>query len=113
VGAEVTDYLVTPDPDATPGRYMLLVEASCEDLPHLVEAFDAELRKVAPDYGDSVRMGEIGPMGAAVLRPGAFERYREKRIAAGASAAQVKVPHVVPDPAAAHRDFCHEVMICK
>ncbi len=110
VGAAVTDYLVTPDPSTTPGRYLLLLEADHAVAPQLLEAFDAELRRTAPDYGDSVSMGEISPMGASVLRTGAFERYRERRIAAGASAAQVKVPHVVPDPAAAQRDFANEVV---
>lgn len=110
-GAAVTDYLVTPDPETTPGRYLLLVEADPPVVPALLEAFDDELRRTAPRYGANVRLGNIGPMGAWVLRPGAFERYREERVRAGASASQVKVPHVIPDPAAARRYFANEVIL--
>jgi len=110
VGADVTDYVVFPDPNTTPGRYLLAVEADHHLVPALLEAFDDELRRTAPDYGASVHMGEIGPMGAWVLRPGAFERYRERRIAAGASATQVKVPHVITSPTAAQNHFLHEVI---
>jgi len=110
VGASVTDYLVTPDPETTPGRYLLLVEADPPVVPALLEAFHDELQRTAPRYGAAVRLGNIGPMGAWILRPGAFERYREERVRAGASASQVKVPHVIPDPAAARRHFANEVI---
>jgi hypothetical protein len=110
LGARLTDYVVTPDPDASPSRYLLLVEAQGDDadVPRLLEAFDRRLAETAPSYGESLQMGELAPMGVLVLQPGTFERYREVRVAAGASASQVKVPHVVPDPAAARRHFFPE-----
>lgn len=110
LNAEVTDYLVTPDLQATPGRYLLLVEADGCDTARLRDVFDDELQRAAPSYGRLVRSGEIGPMGVLTLRSGAFERYRMRRVEAGASPAQVKVPHVVPDPVSALRDFAEEVV---
>lgn len=110
VGAQVTDYTVTPDASTTPGRYLLLVEADDHTVQPLTEAFDDELRRTAPRYGSAVQMGKLGPMAALRLRPGAFERYRARRIAAGASASQVKVPHVIPDPRVAERNFFGEVI---
>lgn len=110
IKAEVTDYAVIPDASTTPGRYLLLVEADCPCIQPLVEAFDDELRRTAPRYGSAIRMGKLGPMAALPLRSGAFERYRARRIAAGASASQVKVPHVIPDPKIAERDFFSEVI---
>lgn len=116
VGAAVVDYLVAPDPSATPARYMLFVEPAegpgQADLNagRLLELFEIHLRQEAPDYGDSVRMGELQPMAVRVLRPGAFERFRADRVANGASAAQVKVPHAVSDPGFAHRHFAGEFL---
>lgn len=114
VAAPVLDYIVTPDPNSTPTRYLLLIEALNDDpdfdAATLLRAFDGQLRQTAPDYGDSLRMGELGPMAAVILRPGTFERYRDQRVASGASAAQVKVPHVVPDPGFAGRYFLHEAV---
>ncbi|HWI61045.1 MAG TPA: GH3 auxin-responsive promoter family protein [Symbiobacteriaceae bacterium] len=103
-GASVVDYVVTPDPSVSPGRYRLLVEARGET-GALLEAFDARLREAVPSYGRAVSLGKLSPMAVGVLKPGAFECYREMRIAAGASASQVKVPHVIVDPAVAQRDF--------
>ncbi|MFO7172159.1 MAG: GH3 auxin-responsive promoter family protein [Bacillota bacterium] len=136
VGAAVVDYLVTVDPEHTPARYLLLFEELAPgrwadpqvrgadpqaqgadphprrvDPARLLAAFDAHLQRVAPDYGASVRMGELAPMAARVLRPGAFERYRARRVAAGAPMDQVKVPHVVPDPEFARRHFGQEIVM--
>lgn len=110
VGAAVLDYVVTPDANSTPTRYLLLVEelTPC-DPQRLLEAFEQHLRRLAPDYSWHRNLGDLGPMAAHLLQSGAFERYRDARVAAGASAAQVKIPHVAPDPAFTERHFTNEI----
>jgi hypothetical protein len=49
-------------------------------------------------------------MELVLLKPGAFERMREQRIAAGGSANQIKTPHVVPDPGFIRREFQDEML---
>lgn len=114
VGAAVVDYVVTPDATSTPARYLLLVEglgrgndvaSEVADVSALLQSFERRLREVSPDYDDARRIGELAPMVAHVLAPGSFERFRDLRSSAGASPSQVKVPHVLPDPAAARRYF--------
>ena len=56
------------------------------------------------------RFVQLGPMALAVLKPGAFERLREKRIAAGGAANQIKTPHVIPEPGFLRRKFKHEIL---
>lgn len=112
----LVDYFVAPDSDHTPARYVLAVEAwdnggdQRPDVQRLVQALDAALRQTAPDYDEERQLGTLGRMTAALLKPGAFERYRERRLASGASASQVKTPHVIPDPGFARREFAHEVL---
>jgi hypothetical protein len=116
VQTELVDYFVTPDSDRTPARYVLAIEPWQEGVDNprlvsgLVRAAEAALCRSAPDYAEERELGTLGPMVAAVLRPGTFERYREQRIAAGASATQVKTPHVIPDPGTMRRQFKDEVI---
>ncbi len=121
-GTALVDYLVTPDPDYTPARYLLLVEgvpeksaagtAGYPDLARLLHAFDRHLRRTAPSYDAHRRRGELAPMAALVLQPGSFERFRDQQVAAGASANQVKVPHAAPDPGFVRRHFAAETLTC-
>jgi hypothetical protein len=120
-GESVVDYLVTPDPEARPARLLLLVEGppaparaggwdrdGDRDAGRLLQTLERQLRPTAPDYDAARRAGRLAPIGAAVLKPGAFERYRQERIAAGAPASRVKVPHTLPDAGLARRYFGHE-----
>ncbi|TFG85399.1 MAG: GH3 auxin-responsive promoter family protein [Chromatiales bacterium] len=116
VNARVVDYFVAPDCEHTPARYLLALEGwpdggdHRDDVQRLVQATEAALRRSAPDYDEERELGTLAPMTAALLKPGAFERYRAQRIASGVSAAQVKMPHAVPDPGFARREFQHEVL---
>jgi hypothetical protein len=114
VKARIVDYFVAPDCGHTPARYLLALETSPDggdqrdDVQKLVQAADQALRQASPDYDEERTLGTLAPMTAALLRPGAFERYRARRIASGVSATQVKMPHAVPDPEFAGREFQHE-----
>lgn len=116
VKARVVDYFVAPDCEHTPARYLLALEAwrdggdSRDDVQQLVQVAEGALRRGAPDYDEERELGTLAPMTAALLKPGAFERYRARRIASGVSATQIKMPHAVPDPEFARREFGHEML---
>jgi hypothetical protein len=112
----LVDYFVLPDLERTPGVYVLALEEWRDDrdgrqaVRRFLRAVEAALRKVAPFYDEERHLGTIGPMEALLLRPGAFERYRERLIAAGRPASQLKTPHAVPDPGFVLQHFRHEVL---
>jgi hypothetical protein len=116
VTAPLVDYFVAPDTEQTPARYILAIEGwhgGCDDaqmVRGLLQAFEAALRTTAPDYDEERELGTLGPMAVVLLKPGAFERQREQRVAAGGAASQIKTPHVVPDPGFLRREFQHEVV---
>ena len=112
----LVDYFVVPDTEHTPGVYLLAIEElqdDCENrqrIREFVRAVEAALCKVAPFYEEERRLGTIGPMEALLLNPGAFERHRNRLIAAGASATLVKTPHAIPDPGFVRHNFQDEVL---
>jgi len=116
VNESLVDYFVAPDTEQTPGCYVLAIEerGHHRDNEQIVREFlyavETALREVAPDYDEERELGTIGHMVVALLKPGAFERQREQRIAAGGSASQIKTPHVIPDPGFFQREFQHEVL---
>ncbi len=116
VTAPLVDYFVSPDTQQSPAHYVLAIEGwngGCDNaqmVRGLLEAFEAALRKTAPDYDEERELGTLGPMSVLLLKPGAFEREREQRVAAGGAASQIKTPHVVTDPGFVHRRFEHEVL---
>ncbi len=116
VNARLLDYFVTPDTERTPAGYVLAIEGwqgrsnNTQFVRELLGAAEAALRKAAPDYDEERELGTLGPMELVLLKPGAFERMRDQRIAAGGSANQIKTPHVVPDPGFMRREFQHEML---
>ncbi len=112
----LVDYFVAPDTDRSPACYVLALEEWRGDdndnhrVRKFLEAVEAALRKVAPDYEEERELGTLGPMEVVLLKPGAFERQREQRIAAGGAASQIKIPHVIPDPGFFQREFAHEIV---
>jgi hypothetical protein len=116
VKARLLDYFVSPDTEQTPASYLLAIESwqsgskNSQLIRELLGAVEASLRQVAPDYDEERELGTLGPMALAVLKPGAFERLREKRIEAGGAANQIKTPHVIPDPGFLRKQFKHEIL---
>lgn len=112
----LVDYLVAPDTEPTPACYVLAIEewqGERDDngrAREFLQRVDAGLRDVAPDYDEERRLGTLGPMTLVLLRRGAFARLREKGVAAGSSASQVKTPHVVIDPGYLTRELGSEVL---
>jgi len=112
----LTDFFVTPDSTQTPGCYVLALEErqqnseGHEKIRKFLGAAETALCKVARFYEEERQLGTIAPMEALILKPGAFERYRQKLITAGGSANQVKTPHAVPDPGFIGHHFQHEIL---
>jgi hypothetical protein len=117
VNLPLVDYFVTLDTETAPGRYLLVIESThtgpglAELAREFLQAAEAALHKVAFYYDEDRGLGILASMAMVVLKPGAFERYRDRRVAAGASASQVKTPHVVLDPEFLHREMQDEVML--
>jgi hypothetical protein len=116
VSTPLVDYFVVADSEHQPARYQLVIEGwpdghdNSGEAQRLLQAFDVALRKAAPDYDTERRMGTLAPMSAILLRTGAFERERGRRIAAGASPSQIKTRHVVIDPCAVHQQIQDEML---
>jgi auxin responsive GH3 gene family len=111
ISVPLVDFVVTIDGDSLPARYLLLLErasgagpARDEDLVRLLAAFDAELR-ARTLYDFARKTGALLPMAALVLERDSFERFNQHRLRLGASAQQLKTPHVVSDPTFATRYF--------
>ena len=116
VDERLVDYFVVPDTEHTPGVYVLALEEwqdDCENKTRVREflrAVEEALCKVARFYEEERQLGSIGPMEALLLKPGAFERYRNRLLAHGGSASLIKTPHAIPDPGFIRHNFQHEVL---
>ncbi len=117
VNLPLVDYFVTLDTETAPGRYLLVIESTqtgpglAELAREFLQAAEAALHKVAFYYDEDRGLGILACMAMVVLKPGAFERYRDRCVAAGASASQVKTPHVVLDPEFLNREMQDEAML--
>jgi len=117
VDMPLVDYFMAPDTDVAPGRYQLVIECAqpgpvdANQAREFLQAVEAALRKAQFYYDEDRGLNILGAMGLAVLKAGAFERFRDRKVAAGASASQVKTPHVILDPGFLHREMQQEVML--
>jgi hypothetical protein len=115
VDEPLVDYFVAPNSDQTPGVYLLALEEwqhDCADkmkVREFLRAVETALCKVAPYYAEERQLGTIGPMEALLLKPGAFERYRQRLIDAGGADSQIKTPHAIPDPGFVGHHFQDEI----
>lgn len=116
VDEPLVDYFVAPDTEHTPGVYVLALEEwenDCENqrkVREFLHAVETALCQVAPFYEEERRLGTIGPMQALLLKPGAFERYRNRLLSGGGSASLIKTPHAIPDPGFIRHHFQHETL---
>ena len=119
VNEPLVDYFVTPDSGQNPACYVLAIEGwqsgsnSAQLNQDFLEAVEAALRKIAPDYDEERELGTLGPMEMVLLRQGAFQRSRERRIAAGASASQIKMRHIIPDPGFIRREYIQHQIVSR
>lgn len=102
VDTRVLDYSLYAETAVSPPHLELFLETerplSAEERALFRDRFDEALGRNSWDYGYYLEKGNIGP---AVLRPvrsGAFRRYRDMRISAGASANQIKALRLIDTP---------------
>lgn len=112
----LVDYFVAPNVERTPGVYLLALEEwqhDCQDrmkVREFLRAVERALCEVAPYYLEERELGTIGPMEALLLKPGAFERYRQRLVDTGRADSQLKTPHAIPDPGFVGHHFRHEIL---
>jgi len=75
-----------------------------------LRAVEEALCVIAPYYKEERSLGTVGPMEALLLKPGAFERYRQRLIDAGSSDSQLKTPHAIPDAGFVGHHFKDEII---
>lgn len=87
-----------------PPRYALAVEPRAdlndEEGRKLLGAFESALSKVNIEYEAKRSSQRLGKPVLKVLKAGAFEGYRARRVAEGAPDSHVKPPHLIRDPEA-------------
>ena len=69
-------------------------------LVRLRDAVDDALAKNAAEYSRLRRNGLLAPLEVRRLAYGSYDRFRQEKVAAGSAEAQLKIPHLVSDPAA-------------
>ncbi|WP_433386896.1 GH3 auxin-responsive promoter family protein [Micromonospora sp. KLBMP9576] len=93
-------YSVIPVWGQPPG-YTLLMEEHEATAPAYSARFcarvEAELARLNTEYADKRRSGRLSPLRAQVVRAGTYRALTERRVAVGASAAQVKHRWLHPD----------------
>lgn len=86
-----------------PPRYLFAVESTVPleepALHRLRGALESALRAVNMEYDAKRASMRLGPPALVILKPGAFDRYREARVRAGAPDSHVKPPHLTREPA--------------
>ncbi|MET9778398.1 GH3 auxin-responsive promoter family protein [Streptomyces sp. NPDC006367] len=85
-------YAVVPEWGRPPG-YVLVMERASPDAgrdDRFCARVDAELARLNTEYAEKRGSGRLSPLRVRVIAPGAYRALAERRVASGASAAQVK-----------------------
>ena len=101
LGLELAGFCVSVDTGGQLPRYLLLAEQ--QPLPgeepsrRFLQLFDEALAKANIEYAAKRNSQRLGAPRLAWTQPGAFERWRQDRLGAGAFDAHVKTPHLSKD----------------
>ncbi len=103
VGLE--EYSVYPDHTADPLCYHFFMETDAlppgVGVEEIRRTLEEHLCQINPSLGDKISRRLLGPIQLELLPAGTYQRYRRQRVMAGASAMQMKPPHVLIDQAQA------------
>lgn len=94
-GLHITDYCVQEDFSVSPGRYLVYVECQGRGGQAAAQALERCLCQANYGYGGCRSMEQIGPAKLAYLRPGAFERYKQRLAQKGCAMGQSKPVRVL------------------
>ncbi|MBR5381343.1 MAG: GH3 auxin-responsive promoter family protein [Oscillospiraceae bacterium] len=99
MGYTLADFSVYPDADASPNRYVFLIEPMKEitefDMKALSECVFKNLCRANPVYLECVEEGELGKPEAYFLQPETSLLYRDMMVYRGASRDQLKPVRVI------------------
>ncbi len=100
---ETTCFTLAPVVGGVRPHYALYFEPTPgtpdDALTRLRDAVDDALAKNAIEYSRLRRNGHLAPLELRRLPDGSYDRFRQERVAAGSAEAQLKIPHLVSDPA--------------
>ncbi len=103
VRVEATCFTLAPVMGGERPHYALFFEpapgTSDEAVTRLRDAVDAALANHAIEYSRLRRNGHLAPLELRRLPPGSYDRFRQEKVSAGSAEAQLKIPHLVSDPA--------------
>lgn len=103
VGLE--EYSVYPDHTADPLCYHFFMETDAlppgVGVEEIRRTLEKHLCQINPSLGDKISRRLLGPIQLELLPAGTYQRYRRQRVMSGASAMQMKPPHVLIDQAQA------------
>lgn len=103
IGTRALDFCIYSDVDRSPGRIELFLETEDqideEQRRDISTQFDKILQDTALNYGYHRVPNEVGEAVVYLLKSGTFARYRDKKVAAGASLNQLKTARVINDEA--------------
>ncbi len=102
VGVKVLDYSFYPDLGRSPWRLRMFMELE-SGMPEGMDKdpasiFDEELAKVNAEHGRMLKIGESSPSALSIVRPGSYERYRERYAKQKLSGNQIKAVRYVDSP---------------
>ncbi len=102
VGVDLNGFCVTVRLDREHPRYVFAVEPSNQvsrrTLSDLLATCEQNLQAANIEYRAKRTSLRLGDPLLAVVRNGAFERWRREKISSGAFDSHVKTPHLSPDP---------------
>jgi hypothetical protein len=103
-GTRILDFTVYPNLEKNPGIYDFFVEYSSSPpgvnaLAEFKLLLEKALASANPRYRAAREKQKIGPLQLHILKPGTFTLYRQRWLEQGASANQLKIPHVILDTA--------------
>lgn len=98
-GLRIDDYSLYADAEATPPRIVMFVEperpVSAEERGRMRRTFEAAMVKGGRGYRIGREAGNLAPSELYTVKQGSYMRYRQMRVAAGASENQLKSIRVI------------------
>ena len=101
-GLTVIDYSLYGNTDSKPSFYEMFIEVdevlSAKDLKDCRDILEEKFMQANLIYGNSIRLGRLGPLKLIPLQSQTYQLYRDMQIMKGASRNQLKLVNVIDTP---------------
>ena len=101
-GLTVIDYSLYGNTDSKPSFYEMFIEVdevlSAKDLKDCRDILEEKFMQANLVYGNSIRLGRLGPLKLIPLQSQTYQLYRDLQIMKGASRNQLKLVNVIDTP---------------